>query len=95
MLAPAFRTRRGRGAAGPGNCRMPAIRKRPGTGMAISSSRESHRAFNSGGRAARHITAIGFTGEPVPPGIRSGATTARNDQRSAASQTGTRSSNCR
>ena len=38
---------------------------------------------------------MGFTGEPVPPGSRSGAMTHRNDQRAAASQAGTRSSNCR
>ena len=40
-------------------------------------------------------TAIGLTGEPVPPGIRSGATTHRNSHRCARSQTAASSSNCR
>jgi Sigma-70, region 4 len=46
-------------------------------------------------RLGRHRIAIGLTGEPVPPTIRSGAATNRNSHRSAASQSGTRSSNCR
>jgi hypothetical protein len=46
-------------------------------------------------RLGRHRMAIGLTGEPVPPTIRSGAATNRNSHRSAASQSGTRSSNCR
>ena len=40
-------------------------------------------------------TAIGLTGEPVPPSIRSGAATKRNSQRPASRQRGRRSSNCR
>jgi catechol 2,3-dioxygenase-like lactoylglutathione lyase family enzyme len=47
------------------------------------------------GKRARHMIAIGFTGEPVPPGSRSGAMTHRNDHRPAASHSGARSSNCR
>ena len=39
--------------------------------------------------------AIGLTGEPVPVGSRSGATTHRNDQRPACSHSGTSSPNDR
>ena len=41
----------------------------------------------------RHKSAIGFTGDPVPVGSRSGAMTHRNDQRPACSHNGTSSSN--
>ena len=47
------------------------------------------------GRDVRYRTAIGLTGEPVPCRSRSGAITQKKDQRPAASQSGTRSSNCR
>jgi Kef-type K+ transport system membrane component KefB len=43
----------------------------------------------------RHKSAIGFTGDPVPVGSRSGAMTHRNDQRPASSHSGTSSSNDR
>jgi hypothetical protein len=42
-----------------------------------------------------HKIAIGFTGEPVASGSRSGAITHKNDQRSCCSHNGTTSSNCR
>ena len=46
-------------------------------------------------RRRRHMIAIGLTGDPVPRSSRSGATTQKNDQRPASSQSRTRSSNCR
>ena len=39
--------------------------------------------------------AVGFRGEPVPPGIRRGAATSRNSQRRLRSQAAARSSSCR
>ena len=57
----------------------------------------AQRALGTGwpGGRGRYRMAMGLTGEPVPPGSRSGAMTHRNDQRPACSHAGTRSSNCR
>jgi hypothetical protein len=47
------------------------------------------------GPARTHKIAIGLTGDPVPVGSRSGATTHRNDQRPSRSHHGASSSNWR
>jgi Cytochrome bd terminal oxidase subunit I len=67
--------------------RVPDLERHRGVGDRTRRQRPWHRA--------RQKTAIGLTGDPVPPAIRSGAAMNRNSQRSASSHRATRSSNCR
>jgi hypothetical protein len=73
--------------------RLKVAMARQHTASRSASSEHSPRLADGEAPGGRQRMAIGLTGEPVQAGSRSGAITHRNDQRSAASQTGTRSSN--
>jgi hypothetical protein len=68
----------------------PAVRSLGRSEAARSAGARPHVSHSPG-----YTIAIGFTGEPVARGSRSGAITQKNDQCPVCSQSGTRSSNCR